>query len=175
MKRSMRPAVAALCMLIAIMACNASAAPASTRSGAVWIWSSQCSDPKTITVAVSVAGKIVYQSSTAICRVQSGNAAPDRSQGGLSFSINNNGRSVLGESAGESLQGKLWEAGEEPDNLIFGVSIASKEHVWLNALHVVYPDKLSHSELGKSLVIDTYPMRDNAAASGGKDQKPESK
>ncbi len=167
-------ATAALCLLVASLSHAASPAPKPVKPGPVWSLSSQCSAAKGIAVEVSLDGKAVYKTSISICRGLREDTHLQPAQDKLAFSLKDGGRSILGEPAGEPVEGNIWEAGETADNLIFGVSFATNGNVPLNALHVVYPDKQSRSELGQGLAITTYPVLAETPPRQGKDAQPPS-
>ena len=71
------------------------------------------------------------------------------------------GHSFKGEyrtRSADSIEGDIWEAGGDPDDLILGISFDTGKQVLLNTLHVARPEKQTSSKLDKGLFITTYPV-----------------
>ena len=151
-----------ICALIASLPCTTRSAPMSTNKEVVWHWFSQCSAAKIITIEVSLDSKTVYKSSFSICQTVRGDIRPEPMQRRLIFFPKKTSPSILGEPKSERLEVNIWEAGEDPNDIVLGLSFTTKQRIWLNSLHIVEPDKLSRSVLAKGLVVSTYPAQSNA-------------
>jgi hypothetical protein len=148
----------AVIALIVSFPCAALSAPSSNQEDTVvWHWFSQCSDAKHITIEVTQDSKIIYTSSFPICHVRRGDIMPEPKQRLLSFVLDSKKHRYFGAKKGARLEGNIWEAGGDPDDIILGVSFDTKEQVFLNSIFILYPDKPSQSELAKDLVIKTFP------------------
>jgi len=148
----------AVIAMIVSLPCAALSAPSSNQEDTVvWHWFSQCSDAKQITVEVTQDSNIIYTASFPICHVRRGDIMPEPKQRLLSFVLDSKKHKYFGAKKGAQLEGNIWEAGADPDDIILGVSFDTKEQIFLNSIFILYPDKLSQSELAKGLVIKTFP------------------
>jgi len=133
---------------------------AETVPSPVWRWFQTCSESTTMGVDVVLEGKLVYRSSFPICN---GAGAPNNSDGKqktLSFSFNG-GHLFQGEyhtAPAQRVKGNIWQAGADLDDLILGVSFATKNQVLLNTVYTVRPGRASESEVDRGIVVKTYPV-----------------
>ena len=58
---------------------------------------------------------------------------------------------------GASLEGILWEAGADPEDILVGVTFPDIKGIHMNAIHVAYPHKHTETEIAAGLVIITSP------------------
>ena len=151
--------IAAICALAASLPCIARSAPMSTSKEIVWHWFSQCSAAKVMAVEVSLDRRIVYKSSFSICQMRLGDILPDRPQRLLAFFLKAENRRVFGERRAERINVNIWEAGQDPNDIILGISFTTKQRIWLNSLHIADPGKPSRTALAKGLTITTYPAQ----------------
>lgn len=56
----------------------------------------------------------------------------------------------------ETLEGTIWQAGADPDDILLGVSFLAHDQVLLNTIHITKPGKSTESNLDAGLVIKTY-------------------
>jgi hypothetical protein len=150
-----------LVVLVAMMNApwSASAAQLSTPDEVVWDWLDQCDNSKTLTVEITFDNKTIYKSSVPICRLRRGDIQVERKQKRLVFFLEKEEKkSLFGEPKEARVEGNIWKAGGEPDAIILGVSFATKERIWLNTLHLAFPEKASWSELSRNLYIQTYHL-----------------
>ncbi len=115
-------------------------------------WSEKCPASKKLTVELLVDGQRKYRKTISICQIER-NTLP----GGTMSTTLQTERSHFGEPRLTLLEAVFWEAGADPDALVLGVSFASKERVWLNSLHVAFPDKEARTELAPGVSIKSYP------------------
>ena len=59
----------------------------------------------------------------------------------------------------QEIEGNIWLAGADPDAMILGVSFVSRGSIYMNTLHIAYPDRRQISEIEPGLIIITEPMR----------------
>jgi hypothetical protein len=63
----------------------------------------------------------------------------------------------LFESFGKRrIEGNIWEAGKDPNDIIFGVSFVAKNQIMLNGIHIAEIKKASKTDLAVGLIIKTY-------------------
>ena len=149
------------CSLLAIQQVEeVSSAQAETVPSPRWWWFQTCSESTTIGVEVVMDGKLAYRSSFPICNGTGAPNKPDGKQKILSFSFNG-GHLFQGEyhtTPAQTVEGNIWQAGADPDDLILGVSFATKNQVLLNTVHIVRPGGASESEVDPGIVVKTYPV-----------------
>ena len=56
----------------------------------------------------------------------------------------------------ETIEGTIWQAGADPDDILLGVSFVAHDQVLLNTIHIVRPGEPTESKLDTGLVIKTY-------------------
>ena len=123
----------------------------------VWIWSNRCHGDHKLRIKIRLENKVLYNGTIAICR-GSRNEEDGRAEfhfaGGYTFQGAHHTRST------ESIEGNMWEAGGDPDDLILGIMFfrGKREEELLNTLHIARPDKETTSELDKGLFITTDPV-----------------
>lgn len=106
-------------------------------------------------------GKVVYRSSFPICKTIDASEMADRQQRILAFHFKG-GHLCQGEyhtTSAQTIEGNIWQAGADPDDLILGVSFATKNQVVLNTIHIARPDSASTSEVDRGIVVKTFPVR----------------
>jgi hypothetical protein len=145
-------------VIVVSFTCPALAVQLSSPDEVVWNWFSKCSDIKSLTIEITHNDKILYKSSFPICQLRRRDIPVELGQKRLVFFLEKSEkRSFLGEPKGVRIEGNIWKAGGDPDAIILSVSFDTKERVWLNTLHIAYPEKASKSVLARGLVIKTYP------------------
>ena len=114
-------------------------------------------------VELLVDAKLVYHSSFPICRIDPSDRADSR-QRVLAFRFKG-GR--LFEERGiqtastQTIEGNIWQAGADPDDLILWVSFATKKRILLNTIYIARPASASVSEVDRGIVVKTFPIRPN--------------
>jgi hypothetical protein len=133
----------------------------------VWHWFGQCSQADTMYAEVRFHSKLIYQTSFPICAMNRRDIEPERPQRILDFYFKANcnifksgedgSLDSLFESFGISrIEGNIWEAGKDPNDIIFGVSFVAKNQILLNGIHVAKIGEISKTNLAKGLAIKTF-------------------
>jgi len=107
---------------------------------------------------VTLNGKRIYSTSFGICHV-SNYSQPMKHQRTLVFRIAGGHKSLFGEPRQEALEGNVWQAGRDTNDILLGVSFAGPKRVWCNSLHILNPDRASRTILAHGLVVLTEPQR----------------
>jgi hypothetical protein len=149
-------------ILLFVMTASAGAAPqSSAASSPVWYWFQNCGENTTLGVEVVLDGKVVYRSSFPICKVVDVPKTSDRQPRILAFRFKGGhlfqSRSIQTSSA-QTIEGNIWQAGIDPDDLILGVSFATKKQILLNTIYFAQPSNASTSEVDRGIVVKTFPV-----------------
>lgn len=59
----------------------------------------------------------------------------------------------------ETIEGRIWQAGADPDDILLGVSFLAHDQASLNSIHIAKPGKPAESKLDPGLLIETYPEK----------------
>jgi hypothetical protein len=141
-------------------------APSFGQEERVWYWFSNCGAVK-LDLEVSLAGKLVYSSAIPICRAERDSDASTGHSRALSFQIKPS-RPLKWEGyrddepitrAGQALTVDVWQAGTDPGALLMGVSVSDRRQIYMNTLHIAYPDKQSSTTVADGFVVSTRPQR----------------
>jgi hypothetical protein len=130
----------------------------------VWYWFQNCAQKGTMGIEVTVDGKSVYKSSFPICKTTNAPADDrDGKQKILAFAFKG-GRTFQGEyqtTSAEMLEGNIWQAGADADDLLLGVSFVSKKQnqTLLNTVQIARPDRRSLEEVDTGIFVETFPVR----------------
>ncbi len=142
---------------------SAQAAQSSTPDEVVWHWFNKCGDSKILIVEITLNNKTIYKSSFPICQLWRGDIPHEPEQKRLVFFIDKaEKQSLFGEPKDARVEGNIWKSGGDPDDIILGVSFDTKERIWLNKLHIAYPERATKSKLTRGLMIKTYPEQRSA-------------
>ena len=155
-------------VLFVVVALNAFArSPQRTQEGPVWFWNASCGGP-TMTLEVRLDKTVLYRSSFPLCRADRYPLNRVNSQGhtnDIHFSFRPQ-RPILWEgyrdtsdttAAGQLIKCDLWQAGADPDDLLFGVSFVSAHTIYMNTIHIAHPDKRDETEIAKGLFVVSHP------------------
>jgi hypothetical protein len=156
-----RSRFAALSCVLAMASCL----PASSQEERVWFWFSSCG-PSKLVLQAKLDSQLIYGATIPICRKER-----DRDDGSgenktLSFSAKP-AHAIKWEGyrddnpitkAGTALTLDLWQAGADPGALLIGVTVSDGHQLYMNTIHIAYPDKPSSTVLADGLVIDTRPL-----------------
>ena len=151
--------------IILLTAAMASPALAS-QEGPVWFWFSTCGGP-IMKLEVRLDQKIIYQSSFPLCRADRSSAHSEGQTKKLDF-VFNAPRAIVWHGyrdednttdLSQEIEGNIWLAGADPDKMILGVSFVSRGSIYMNTLHIAYPDRREVLEIEPGLVIITEPVR----------------
>ena len=58
----------------------------------------------------------------------------------------------------QTIEGNVWQAGSDPDELLLGISFSTKNQVLLNTIHIAKPGRVSSSEVDRGIVVRTFPI-----------------
>jgi hypothetical protein len=133
---------------------------ASTAPEMLWYWVPHCRDGRIVRLEMTLDGRSIYQSSFTICRMSRADVQAAQIGRTAAFTFMG-GHLFQGEHPTvptQTIRGNIWQAGEEPDGLLLGVSFSTKDRVLLNSVHFVKPYRTSESKLDPGLFIRTYPV-----------------
>jgi hypothetical protein len=61
--------------------------------------------------------------------------------------------------ARQFVEGDVWQAGADPDDLVLGVSFMAPDRILTNTTHIARPGVSDTTQIARGLVIITYPTR----------------
>jgi|HubBroStandDraft_6_1064221.scaffolds.fasta_scaffold785582_1 hypothetical protein len=128
----------------------------------VWFWFGDCPEPKLMGVQVLLDGKSVHQSHFRACQMNRTAPNTEREQKvrtPFHFSGGHTFQGTYYTKKTETIEGTLWQAGADRDDILLGVSLVAHEQVLLNTIHIVRPGKPTETILDAGLVIKTYPEK----------------
>jgi hypothetical protein len=128
----------------------------------VWFWAGDCPEPRAMGVQVLLEGKSIYQSHFHACLLNRTAANTDREEKverSFHFSGGHTFQGKYHTKKTEAIEGTIWQAGADPDDILLGVSFLAHNQVLLNTLHIVRPGKSTESKLDPHLIIKTYPEK----------------
>lgn len=126
----------------------------------VWFWSSDCPGPKTMGVQVLLDGKSIYHSSFLACQMNRTIATAEREQKARTtfhFSGGHTFQGMYHTRTTDTVEGTIWQAGADPDDILLGVSFVAHDQVLLNTIHIAKLGKPTESKLDRGIMIKTYP------------------
>lgn len=157
------PVVSLFLMLAAIAIPRIAFGQAATSgSKDVWFWFGDYRDARAMAGEILVDGKVVYRLSFRACRMQRNDDTADKEQkkelvfhfpGGHTF------QDTYYTSTREEIEGNVWQAGADPDDMLLGVSFVAHNQILLNTIHIVRPGKPGQSTLDPGIVMRTYPLK----------------
>lgn len=138
-------------------------APAALARGSnvVWVWNSQCSAPTYVVLRVKLGNKTLYTKSLPLCRWKR-----TFESGKTSFKFTSprrlawyGYRSNKGDATapGTVFTVAFWQAGGEPDAMELGYSVAAKDGLHMNSIHMLFPNNKSTTTMASGLVLVTVP------------------
>ena len=149
-----------------IMLFAAVAGPAvASQEGPVWFWFATCGGP-VMKLEVRLDQNIIYQSSFPLCRAERSSAHSEGQKKTLDF-VFNAPRAIVWQGyrdednttdPNQEIKGNIWLAGADPNTMILGVSFVSRGSIYMNTLHIAYPDRREVSEIEPGLVVITEPI-----------------
>ena len=128
----------------------------------VWFWFGDCPKPTVMGVQVLLEGKSIYQSHFRACQMNRTDPNTEREQKvrtSFHFSGGHFFQSTHQTGKTETIEGSIWQAGADPDDILLGVSFLAHDQILLNTIHIVRPNKSTESNLDAGLVIKTYPVK----------------
>jgi hypothetical protein len=134
----------------------------------VWVWNSQRPSPSNVALRVRLDGKTVYATSLRLCRWErrfaDGKASfrftPSRPLIWYGYrSDGGDGTKDPGDqtAAGTKLTIGFWQAGGESDVIELGYSVAARDGIHMNSIHLASPTKPSTTTLAPGLILETRP------------------
>lgn len=157
----MRARLAGFCWMLAMATCS----PVSSQEQGVWFWFSSCGASKLVLQA-KLDSQVLYSATIPICRRERVDDARSGEAKTLSF-FAKSVRAIRWQGyrddepvtkAGTPLTIDLWQAGAEPSALLIGVTVSDEHQIYMNTIHVAYPDRQSTTVLAKGLIIETHPL-----------------
>jgi hypothetical protein len=112
-------------------------------------------------IEIVLDGKRIHRSSFRVCRMQSPDAPLLKEEPEVAFSFRS-GRVFRGEHStnpNEMIEANIWQAGAEPEGLLVGISFSTKSRILLNTVYFANAERATESQLDRSLLIRTYPVR----------------
>jgi hypothetical protein len=147
-----------------LLAVTASPALASQEEP-VWFWFASCGG-LVMKLEVRLDQNIIYQSSFPLCRAERSSVYSEGQKKKLDF-VFNAPRAIVWQGyrdednttdPNQEIKGDIWLAGADPNAVILGVSFVSHGSIYMNTLHIAYPDRREVSEIESGLVIITEPV-----------------
>jgi hypothetical protein len=121
----------------------------------VLTWSTRCDGDRQLGVTIRLDRKVLY---SGILRICPGNRDTENGRAKFHFAGGHTFQGEYRTSSNDSVEGDIWQASGDPDDLILGVSFDTGKQILLNTLHIARPSKKTSSELDPGLFITTYPV-----------------
>jgi hypothetical protein len=134
----------------------------SSEDRSVWHWFVSVAQSETLQVHVSFQGKAIYQKSIPILRMHRSEIEPEQPQKILKFFFKADPKIFDPEFKvypPQRIEGNIWEAGRDADDILLGVSFVIPRRILLNTIHIAQPLQSARSQLAKGLSIETYPLK----------------
>jgi len=137
-----------------------------TPPDSVWYWFATCDGP-TMTLEVRLDDVRLYQVSFPICRAGRASSHRQGQAGRFSFWFEPR-RAIVWTAyrddpdttrARQLVEGDVWQAGADPDDLVLGVSFIAPDRIMTNTTHIARPGVSDTAQIARGLVIITYPTR----------------
>jgi len=135
--------------------------------GPVWSWFATCGGP-VLMVELKVDQTQVLEASVPIChQLREGAASQGQSEGQIHFTFRPR-RSIVWSGYGEKdditpansqLEGAIWQAGSDPDDLLIGIIIGDAGKNLMHTIHTAQPNAKKTTTLAKGVVLRTYPAQ----------------
>ena len=139
---------------------------ATPQEGPVWSWFAACGGPA-MAIEVQLDGATVFMAEFPVCRADRESVVGQGQRiGRIRFSLTPV-RPIVWEGyrdarditkAGQVLDGDLWQAGADPDDLLIGVSFSDGHAIYMNTIHIAHPTRPDESEIAGGLKVVTYPL-----------------
>lgn len=128
----------------------------------LWFWFGDCPKPNVMGIQVLLEGKSIYQSHFRACHMNRtivNSQRQEKVRPSFRFSGGHTFQGTYHTRNNETIEGTIWQAGADPDDILLGVSFLTEKQVLLNTIHIVRPGKPTESELDTGLLIKTYPLK----------------
>jgi len=143
----------ALCCLLCSIPTGANA------DSDAWRWFDDCPTAQSLAIRVSLDRKTLFHRVVPICR----SATRDKRSLTFAFAASRGitwtgyGDTDLRTAKAERIEGDIWLAEGEVDELLLGISFSTKTTIVMNTVHRAKPTEQTASEIEKGLVITTQP------------------
>ena len=151
--------IAVVLVTMATFASSAAHSQASPADELVWHWFGSCRDARderTMTVEVLFGGKRLFASSFPICTVHRSDTQTEPRHDNLRFFFKAPARIFGKEFASlgtPEIEGNIWEAGKEREQILLGVSFMTKNRILLNTIHIASAKDASQTGVAERLLI----------------------
>ena len=158
-----RPRTMLLAISLTVIMCGVQASPQEP----VWFWFKSCGGPA-MTLEVRLDRRIIFKSSFPLCRADRSPVSGQGESKSLYFAFKphrvivwKGSRRDEGDPspANQEIDGDIWLAGSDPDDLLPGVSFVSSKTIYMNSIHVARPMQRDETEMAPGLVVTTYPIK----------------
>jgi hypothetical protein len=133
----------------------------SGQEDSLWFWDGKCANGENIGIQVLVDGQMVYRSRFRACHVKRTETLTKSENEAqvFEFSGGHTFQNEFHTSKKEKIEGNIWQAGADPDDILLGVSFGAPHQILLNTIHIVEPHKPTQSTLDRNAIIKTFPIR----------------
>ena len=144
----------------------AASAAFASQEGPVWFWFASCGGP-TMMLEVRLDQRVIYKTSFPLCRAERSSTYSNGQNTRLRFSFTP-GRAIIWTgyrdkaettAPSQTLHGDIWLSGADPTDLLLGVSFSDKDSIYMNTIHIAYPDKPNQTEVASGLTVRTTPIQ----------------
>lgn len=130
----------------------------------VWFWFATCGGPA-LTLEVQFDKTMIYKSTFPLCRAERRSVESQGGAGRVQFyfwpqrTIEWSGYRETNETtkANQAIEGDLWQAGADPDDLLIGISFSDDSKIYMNTIHIAHPARRDQTTVATGLVVTTYP------------------
>ena len=105
-------------------------------------------------------GKVIHRSSFPICPIhgRSEEVGPPQKTVAFLFKGGYVFQGTYHTARTQTIEGNIWQAGTDPDAILFGVSFTSQNQILLNTIHIAKLGSESTSEIDRRLIVRTFPI-----------------
>jgi hypothetical protein len=129
--------------------------------GPVWFWLDDCPDTHLLGLKLLIDGKVVYKAKLRICQEGRSDLKTEQKQSEAKFHFpgGHTFQDTYPTKVSDQVEGDIWQAGADSNDLLLGVSFATKSQILLNTIHIAKPGKAIQSTLDSRIVVKTYPLK----------------
>ncbi|HMI52929.1 MAG TPA: hypothetical protein VK525_15565 [Candidatus Saccharimonadales bacterium] len=140
-----------------------------------WVWFGNCIPANMMEIDVLLDGKTIYRKQFSLCRTGPDGTLTEKQQRIRAFHISGGHtlQGVFHTKATEQIEGNIWMGAASENDLVLGVSFATKRQVLLNALHILKPHQPTESELDSGVLVRTFPLPQNVKAKNNNNIEPQ--
>ena len=111
--------------------------------------------------------KIIFQSTFPLCRAKRSTISSPGKIKRLDFTFKPP-RAIVWKGyrdrddttpANQLIEGNIWLAGSDPDDLLLGATFMSSSNIYMNSIHIAHPGRRDETEMAPGLVVITYPIK----------------